>query len=100
MKHDGFDKPYPYDIYCSQIGAKNTISFQKGEEKMIALAITGIDKDGESFKNEYSTHSGYMGIESPGNMGYQTVCRDTEFLEFIRKAQDNGVTNMVIEIKD
>ena len=41
-----------------------------------------------------------MGVESPGNMGYQTVCRDTEFLEFIRKAQDNGVTNMVIEIKD
>ena len=81
-------------------GRNNTISFQKGEEKMMELAITGTSEDGKSFQLDYSVHSGFVGFETPGDMGYQTICHTTEFLDHIYKAQENGATNIVIEIKD
>ena len=62
------------------------------------FVMSGISKDGESFKTEYTAHSGYFGVCS--GMGYQTTGSDAQFIEYIRKAQDNGVTNIVIEIKD
>jgi hypothetical protein len=62
------------------------------------LIATYIMEDGNTFELNYSVNSGIVSTDN--GMGYQKVCNEGSFLHHIRDAQADGVTNILIKVKD
>ena len=62
------------------------------------LVATYTMEDGNIFELNYSVRSGIVSTDN--GMGYQEVCNEGRFLNHIRQAQEDGVTNIVIKVKD
>ena len=62
------------------------------------LIATYTMEDGNTFELNYSVNSGIVSADN--GMGYQEVCNESSFLHHIRDAQEDGVTNIMIKVKD
>lgn len=62
------------------------------------LEATFTMEDGKDFGLTYQVKDGIVGTDT--GMGYQQVCRESDFLHHLLEAQWDGVTNIVIKAKD
>ena len=62
------------------------------------LEATFTMDDGKDFGLTYQVENGIVGTDT--GMGYQQVCREPDFLSHIMQAQQDGVTNITIKVKD